>query len=179
MLPTDVVYFLNTHRIEDEEVHAQLTRHLEMVYETAGLLLKEFDTYFDEPDRIDHDLVLMGAAVHDLGKVFHPAEVTGYGNEHETLPVVMALIDAGIDPRAAYFAKLHSERAITKDLNVLLVCLADTTWNGGRDTDLELKIAEVMGGEVWHHVTRLDGICERVGRKGPKRLQYQKEGLLI
>lgn len=178
MLPTNVDKFLKTHMLADASLHAQLTRHLEMVHETAILLLKEVDKYIKD-DRIDPELVKLGAACHDLGKIFFPDEITGKGHKHEGTPVVMALIDQGLNPNGAQFAWLHALRTQSDDLNVLLVCLADTIWNGGRDTDLEMKFCTTLGGDVWTHMTRLDGICERIALGGSKRLQYQKEGTLF
>ena len=32
---------------------------------------------------VDHEAVLYGAATHDIGKVLHPNELDGPGNEHE------------------------------------------------------------------------------------------------
>lgn len=178
MLPLTVDKFLKSHMLENAALHSQLTRHLEMVHETAVLLLKDVDKYLKD-DRIDPELVKLGAACHDLGKLFFPEEIEGSGNLHEGNAVVMVLTDQGLDPKGAQFARLHALRTQSDDLNVLLVCIADTIWNGGRDTELELKFCKVLGGDVWTNMTRLDVICERIALGGSKRLQYQKEGTLF
>lgn len=184
MLPNDVAYFLNTNRIKDEQVHGQLVRHLEMVHETTGLLLKGIVSFRPFSDEAQNEM-LSGAAIHDVGKVFYPDEVTGPGNKHEGEDVFVKLVqDHGFSPLVARYCSLHSslkQTVVNGETHLTVVALADIIWNGNRDIDLELKLADLLGHPAsrWETFEKLGNVIDKVALSGRKRLQYQKEGLLF
>jgi len=61
---------------------ARLVLHLRIVHDTAFSICRGFDKRLPGLE-YDRKVVLMGAALHDIGKVLHPEELSGPGNAHE------------------------------------------------------------------------------------------------
>jgi hypothetical protein len=127
---------------------------------------------------IDSQAVLLGAALHDIGKVLHAGELTGPGRQHEQ-DGPRLLIDWGIAPQLARFAQTHGSWRTATNLHLedLLVALADTCWKGSRDPVLEQHVADQLtaatGGDPWVVFIALDDIIEAITVNVDMRLAWQ------
>ncbi len=149
-----------------------LVRHHELVVEAAIILCDrvahELDVGFDR------DAVLLGAALHDAGKLVHPEEMVGVGSLHEPAGQRL-LLDHGIPPSIARFCVTHASwGAADRTLEDLLVALADKLWKGKRVDELEQlfvqRIASGTNAAPWAVFDRVDAICELIAADGPDRL---------
>ena len=149
-----------------------LVRHHELVLEAATILCdrlaRELGVAFDRRD------VLAGAALHDAGKIVHPAEMSEAGSAHEPAGERL-LLDHGIPVRLARFCVTHAAwDQPNLALEDLLVALADKLWKGKRIDDLERLVAEAITRatrrEAWDVFSALDAICEAIATAGPARL---------
>ena len=149
-----------------------LVRHHELVAEAALVICDRLAR--DLAVVCDRDLVLVGAALHDAGKIVHPDEMTTAGHRHE--PAGQALLAArGVPASISRFCITHARwDAEQCTLEDELVALADKLWKGKRDAALEnqlvARIAASTAREPWHVFDRFDAICEAVAVDGPERL---------
>lgn len=150
----------------------RLVRHHALVAEAATELVDRLRSGLT--DAFDRDLVLLGAALHDAGKIVHPRELQAPGHDHEAAGRAL-LIERGVAPTVARFCVTHAawaDGACT--LEDLLVALADKLWKGTRDEALEARalhaIAVATGRPAWAVFATLDAICEAVAADGPARL---------
>ncbi len=157
----------------------RLVAHLTVVHDAAAEIVAGVRHRF--PTLVcDFDAVLLGAATHDMGKMQHPNELAGPGNEHEA-DGPQLLEENGIAPELARFARTHgawsSERLPLEDL---MVALADTVWKGQRLDALEAqvidRITENIGAERWEVFDKLDGLLQRVASCSDARLAWQQRG---
>ncbi|NMO22619.1 HD domain-containing protein [Pyxidicoccus fallax] len=155
-----------------------LVRHHELVLEAADLLTRrlagELKVSFAREE------VLLGAALHDAGKVLHPSEMSEPGHQHEPAGQEL-LLSRGVPPWLARICVTHAAwRRDDLKLEELLVALADTLWKGSRVPELESRvmqrIAELTGQQAWQVFDRLDAICEAVAADGPERLERSRVG---
>lgn len=156
---------------------ARLMAHLLLVHDAAYRLLDRMSSAWAEL-RLDRELVLFGAAVHDIGKIVYTRELSEEGHEHE-LAGKELLLKLGILEDMARFAATHalwSERSTTEEL---LVSLADKIWKGSRVQELEdllvARIAEATGRKRWEVFSVLDGIIEDIASDADWRLAWQKQ----
>lgn len=161
-----------------ERLHAppRLVAHLMLVHEAAVDIVAGLRDRFLKLT-FDSDVVLFGAATHDLAKTVHPQEITGSGHEHEEDGPGL-LQQHGVPPHLARFARTHAAwRSEPLPLEDLLVALADTVWKGKRIDDLEVqvtdRIAEQIEGERWEVYAQLDTLLEEVAKQGEQRLAWQ------
>jgi putative nucleotidyltransferase with HDIG domain len=173
-LPADARQILET-------LHAppRLVAHLTLVHDVAAELIRSLRNGW--PDlAVDQDAVLFGAAIHDIGKVLHPDELHGPGHDHET-DGPRLLERLGIPPERARFARTHATWNHETDLTCedLLVALADASWKGQRDEELETllasRIASLQGVEEWEAYLALDEMLERVAGLAEERLAWQRQ----
>ncbi|MFH1810551.1 MAG: HD domain-containing protein [Pseudomonadota bacterium] len=148
-----------------------LLRHLELVGEVAALLVEELRGLGVS---FDARLVELGAAIHDAGKIVHPEEMSGGGNEHEPAGERF-MLEQGVDPRLARFCLSHSRyQELEVSFEELVVALADTLWKGRRQPELELEVidqvARKLGVERWDVFPRLDACFEEIAAQGDERL---------
>ena len=153
-----------------ERVHVPwpLLFHHYIVHDVADDLCSEFQRLWPRW-RIDVHAVLIGAATHDLGKTLHPAELHQPGTKH--LATGERLLRAlGLSARLARFARTHgATRLDDLPMEDLLVALADRSWSGGRDQQLEEEFMDraidATGCAKWdaiHEVGHMiDGVQER------------------
>lgn len=147
-----------------------LVQHHAMVGQAAVAIvdgLRRFDVHFSRHD------VIIGAALHDVGKIVHPAEMHGPGHEHEAAGA--ALLAANGLARWARFAITHAEwDAPALALDDLLVALADKLWKGKRVAQLEQRVARRFATathrELWEVFSELDTLFESVAADGPRRV---------
>ena len=116
--------------LQDRDAPPRLVAHLILVHDVAAQLLDALHSQWPSLS-IDSQAVLLGAALHDIGKVLHADELTGPGQHHEQ-DGPRLLIDRGIAPQVARFAQTHGSWRTDSDLEIedLLVALADTCWKG-------------------------------------------------
>jgi len=144
-----------------------LVRHHELVLEAAVLLCDGLaDVAFDR------DAVLAGAALHDAGKVVHPAEQSAPGHQHEAAGHAL-LVAHGVPETIARFCITHAAWS-EGTLEDLLVAAADALWKGKRNTALEqalvAKLAAVTGASAWTLFDRVDTLCDAIAADGDARL---------
>ena len=149
--------------------HPWLVRHHELVVEAARELVNGLTFVFDA------QLVLVGAALHDAGKIEHPEEMSAPGKQHEAAGERL-LLAAGFGERIARVCVTHaawaSPRAQVEDR---LIALADKLWKGKRDEALEAalvkEIAALSGSSPWTVFAELDALCEAIAAGGDDRLR--------
>jgi HD domain len=156
----------------------RLVAHLALVHDAAADILNSLSaTWRDLP--IDKKAVLFGAATHDIGKVLHPAELTGPGSNHEKDGPGL-LERMGIPADRARFARTHGtwEQEAALTIDDLLVALADTCWKGKRDDELEHRlanrIADLQGIEKWEAFLAVDAIVTSNAAHAEERLAWQR-----
>jgi putative nucleotidyltransferase with HDIG domain len=149
-----------------------LVRHHELVSEAAlelcDLVRRDLGVAFDR------ELVLVGAALHDAGKIVHPDEMREPGSRHEAAGQQL-LLAHGVPASTARFCVTHASwTAPTLTIEDLLVALADKLWKGKRIDDLEQRVADLIthttGRERWSVFAGLDSICDSIAAAGPARL---------
>ncbi len=153
--------------------HPWLVRHHELVLEAAEEMVEGLRRLLRI--RFDADHVVLGAAVHDAGKIEHPSEMRAPGHEHERAGEQM-LLRSGFPAHIARVCVTHAAwsepRATLEDR---LIALADKLWKGKRDADLESAImqelADRLGQPSWAIFDAFDGLCELVADNGPERLK--------
>ncbi len=155
----------------------RLVVHLSLVHDAAFDLLDAFQARW--PDlKIDREAVLFGASTHDVGKVLHPNELSGPGNQHEQDGPGL-LQQHGVSPERSRFARTHGawKTEPTLALEDLIVALSDNCWKGCRSEALETviagRIAESLGIETWEAFMCLDEIVSQVASRGEERLAWQ------
>lgn len=152
-----------------------LVRHLTLVHGVACEMLDRLAKDFPGM-AVDREAVLFGAATHDLGKTIHLRELTGPGNRHEDDGPGL-LIQHGVTPERARFARTHGRWGDVNTLEDLIVALADSIWCGRRWMELETKLASIVanmaGIETWEAWSKLDTLCDAIARHGEARLAWQ------
>lgn len=157
---------------------ARLVAHVALVHDAAFELLQGLATQFPNL-QIDHNSVLVGASIHDLGKILHPSELSGPGHRHEEDGPAL-LERNGIPGQLARFARTHAtwdrEPVEVEDL---LVALADKVWKGQRHELLEglvvERIASTTGIDKWQVFSSLDEILTTIAETGDQRLEWQQQ----
>jgi hypothetical protein len=118
--------------------------------------------------------VLLGASLHDAGKIEHPDEMSAGGNRHEAAGNAL-LLRSGVAAPIARFCITHAAwDGADCTIDDALVALADKLWNGKRDEALEnhlvSRIASQLRRAPWDVYVQLDAICEEIAADGPERL---------
>ncbi|MFG2617078.1 HD domain-containing protein [Streptomyces sp. NPDC048507] len=154
----------------------RLAAHLRAVHDVAHRLA-DWAAAHCPALGFDREAVLFGAATHDIGKVLHPAELTGPGSAHEEAGREL-LLTHGFPPRLARFAGTHAswtDPAVT--VEDLLVSTADKIWKGKRVPDLEdlltVRLAAASGTEPWSAFLALDDALTALADRAPARLAFQ------
>lgn len=154
----------------------RLAAHLRAVHDVAWQLTDELSRRWPEL-RFDRPTVLFGAAIHDIGKVVHPAELSGPGSAHERAGFEL-LRAHGVPANEARFAWTHaawtSAGITTEDL---LVSVADKIWKGKRVPDLETlvvnRLTTAAGLDRWQAFIALDDIVGKIAEDADVRLAFQ------
>lgn len=149
----------------------RLVRHAELVSEAAEHLLALF-TRHTIP--VDPAWVRAGAALHDVGKLEHPAELDRPGANHEPAGEAL-LLRQGIAPHIARCCRSHAQwSTLDCTLEELLVALADKLWKGVRVPALEQRViqtaATLTRRDLWTLFVPLDTGFESIADAGPSRL---------
>jgi hypothetical protein len=90
------------------------------------------------------ETVLLGTALHDIGKTLHPDELVRPGRRHE-LAGEQLLLRLGAAAEVARFARTHGLPADGLPLEDLVVQLADGIWRGSRNERLEAVVIDCLG----------------------------------
>ena len=120
-------------------------------------------------DRVE---VVVGAALHDVGKTLHPNEMHGGGSQHERAGHRL-LREHHVPERVARHAWMHAAWRDQEALEPLLVALADKLWKGKRVPELEERVIDrlaVAAPDRWAAWTALDTLFETVAARGDERL---------
>lgn len=149
----------------------RLQAHAELVGEAAVALLALCAAHGLQPNA---GWVLAGAALHDAGKIVHPAELAAPGAEHEPAGEAL-LLRHGVAPHIARCCRSHAQWAqLECSLEELLVALADKLWKGVRVAALESRVIEavaaVLARPVWDLFIALDTGFETIAAAGSERL---------
>lgn len=156
--------------LETVDAPPRLAAHLRLVHDVAVELVEWFE---QRGVVVDREAVLFGAATHDIGKVLHPAELSGPGSQHEPAGYEL-LVEHGFPERLARFARTHAswtEQGI--EFEDLVVSLADKVWKAKRVQDLENLIVERLPGEAWEAFMALDDVLDRIAATADTRLAFQ------
>ena len=117
----------------------RLLRHLELVGEASDELtaaLAGMGIVFDVK------LVELGVAVHDAGKIEHPAELDGPGSHHEPAGERLLLANH-VQPEVARCCVSHAAWHLPGvSFEERLVALSDKLWKGKREQALELSVID-------------------------------------
>jgi putative nucleotidyltransferase with HDIG domain len=152
---------------------SRLVQHHRLVAEAALELVKQLQDTFPE-FAFNHQLVLIGSALHDVGKIQHQNEIKESGNQHENDGEKL-LLSLDVLPELAKFCRTHAQwqfvDATTEDL---LVALADNLWKGVRKKELEAKVIEAIakqtGKDFWDIFIEADSLFETIADRGQERL---------
>lgn len=154
----------------------RLIRHGEIVSEIAEQLSRVMSCH-----GIEHDgtLVMVGAALHDAGKVVHPEELEQPGRQHETAGERL-LLERGVSPTLARCCRTHgSWDAEGVSFEEMMIALADHIWKGSRSERLELfvvdEVARRLGIERWDAFLIVDPEIETIADSGAARLAQARE----
>ena len=171
-LPFEIVHLLD--RLGSPP---RLTAHLTLVHDVACMLTLKIDEIWPKLD-YNREMVHLGAAIHDIGKILHPTELSGPGHLHEVAGE-MILNAQGFPHRLAHIACSHGQWANESDIGMedLFVALADTWWRGKRDEALETavtqQIIQQIHDEQWQVFSHLDTIAADIAEKADARLAWQ------
>jgi hypothetical protein len=149
----------------------RLIRHVCLVGEAADLLIEKLSKMGIS---FDASFVRLSVLFHDAGKIVHPKELVGKGNQHE-LDGEILLIRNGIDPRLARCCKSHGQwKMMECSLEELLVAASDKLWKGKREADLEKEIIErlskLVNQDYWELFIEMDSYFEMIAANGEERL---------
>jgi putative nucleotidyltransferase with HDIG domain len=159
------------------EAPPRLVAHLTLVHDVADKLTVALKQRFPTLE-YDRAAVLMGAAIHDIGKVKYRDELTGGGSEHEVVGPEM-LKELGFDEKIARFAWTHGgeKREPNPTLEDLLVQQADTIWKGKRNQRFETKVIKMICQRTsqaeWEVFAALDDILVDLAVDADERLAWQ------
>ncbi len=153
----------------------RLLTHVKLVGEAADMLINKFE---DMDLAFDANLIRLGAAIHDAGKILHPNELDGPGSLHEPAGKKM-LLAHGVQEIVAQCCVSHAQwQGEGLRLEELAVATADKLWKGKREVELELKlilaIAQQKQVEHWDIFTSLDDTFESIAAGGSERLERSR-----
>jgi len=154
-----------------------LLLHLQLVGEAARRLVT---AYGELGIDFNANLIELGAALHDAGKIEFPQELSGPGSRHELAGEAL-LLGHGVPPEVARCCVSHAQwQGEGVSFEERSVALADRLWKGQRDSALELCIideaASRLGVGRWDVFARLDSVFEEIADEGAARLERSREG---
>ena len=149
----------------------RLIRHAKLVSEVANELSSRLMQLSLD---LDKTFVLVGAVLHDAGKIKYPEELDQPGNQHGEAGYQL-LIDNGIAPQLARCCQSHARwKSMESTFEELLIALSDTLWKGKRERDLEMQIidetARQLGKTRWDVFFMLDSFFEHIANQAENRL---------
>jgi hypothetical protein len=153
----------------------RLLLHLRLVGEAADRLIEE---YAGLGLQFDAQLIRLGVAVHDAGKIHFPAELDGPGSMHEPAGELL-LLSHGVQADVARCCVTHARwQGQDVSLEERSVALADKLWKGKREASLELAVIDGVAARLhrdrWDVFARLDEAFEQIASDGPTRLERSR-----
>ncbi len=149
----------------------RLLTHLQLVGEAADDLIVAL---VKAGMAFDADLVRLGVAVHDCGKILHPEELNAPGSLHETDGEQLMLKNAVQPPVARCCVSHAAWRDESVSFEERVVALADRLWKGKREIDLETlvinQVAKQTHADWWDVFAGLDLAFESIAAQGEERL---------
>ncbi len=173
-LPSDVADLLSRLKAPP-----RLIAHLTLVHDVSCRLTARLDAAWPTL-RYDRIAVRMGAAIHDIGKIVHPEELTQPGHAHELAGEALLRVH-GFADTIARFARTHEQWADDPSPHPedLLVGLADTWWRGKRDDRLEAAVCQWIAQQTqtaqWEVFATLDDIATDISADADNRLAWQQQ----
>ncbi|MER6124606.1 HD domain-containing protein [Streptomyces sp. NPDC001795] len=154
----------------------RLAAHLRAVHDVAYRVV-DWMAQRHPALHFDREAVLFGAAIHDIGKTVHVAELTGPGSAHEEAGRRL-LLARGISAELARFAGTHAAwTGPDIEIEDLLVSTADKIWKNKRVPDLEnlvvTRLAEASGRAAWEEFLAFDDLLGSIGEGADRRLAFQ------
>ena len=153
-----------------------LIQHNRLVAEAAAQLVNGLPQNLSR--YVNGKNIVIGAALHDAGKILYPDEMTGPGSRHEQAGSGL-LLRNGVEPELARFCATHSDwkqSGLTTD--DLFVALADTLWKGKRIHELEelaiRRLAELANTGIWDIFVELDTLFQAVAEQADGRLEQSR-----
>jgi hypothetical protein len=148
-----------------------LITHVTLVSEAAVELLQYMET-LKLP--VDRNLVLIGVALHDVGKIEFQEEMYAAGSRHEQAGQ-QKLLALGVDPAIAHCCVSHGQwMQMPCGLEELLIALSDKLWKGKRVKALEdmviQRIVDILQKDFWDIFPDLDACFEQIAAQGDQRL---------
>src|SRR3954463_14151837 len=110
-----------------------LVHHAEIVSEVAEQIIECLALPADSINTSD---VLIGAVLHDVGKIEHPRELSESGHKHEVAGCDL-LVAHEFPAQIADMCITHAQWEKATSLEALVVALADNLWKGKRVAELE------------------------------------------
>lgn len=153
----------------------RLICHVQLVGEAADALIKAYRAL---GLACDVQWIELGAAIHDAGKILHPAELDGPGAQHE--PAGMALmLEHGVQPHVARCCVSHAAwQDEANSFEERSVALADKLWKGKREAPLELLVidhaAALLQADRWDVFAQLDSVFEDIAAGASDRLERSR-----
>ena len=172
-LPKNVVELL-----DQLDAPKRLNKHLQIVYSTAADILKRI--HHEWPDlNINQELVLFGAATHDIGKTKIKSELFESGKRHELVGRDI-LKELGYSDQWSRFALTHGNwKDDQLTMEDLLVVVADKIWKGKRVEDLEERLGQLMAEDLamdyWEIYQTLDALLSEITLGADQRINWQGE----
>lgn len=153
----------------------RLLAHVRLVGEAADSIIR---AYTNLGLKFDAKLIVLGVAIHDVGKILHPQELFEPGSFHESAGKAL-LLSKGVQREVADCCVTHADwKGADVTLEERTVALADKLWKGKRVEELELSIidgvASRLGCDRWEIFTQLDSVFEEIASDGPKRLHQSQ-----
>lgn len=153
----------------------RLLTHLRLVVEAAQHLVRGYER-LQIP--FDAEAILLGAALHDAGKVLFPEELDRSGSRHEEAGESL-LLQHGVPARVARCCVTHAAWRLPQvSFEERSVALADKLWKGRRESELELLVvdeaAAKRGADRWQLFAPLDTLFEEIAAEGPSRLERSR-----
>jgi len=150
----------------------RLIVHLQLVGEAADLLMQAYARFGID---FDAQLIELGAAIHDAGKILHPAELDEPGAEHEASGEAL-LLAHGVQPDVARCCVSHAAwQGADVSFEERSVALADKLWKGKREPALELRVVDDvafrLGVGRWDVFAELDAVFEDIAAGASPRLE--------
>ena len=156
----------------------RLKRHLSIVHATAFEILEQLKVEWPTLE-MNQELILFGAATHDIGKTEITDELFKSGKRHE-LAGMTILLNHGFTKEQSRFALTHGT---WQDENLkiedLLVALSDKIWKGSRIDDLEKlvgqKLSYFLNCDYWDVYGKLDSILSQIALGADEKLNWQEQ----
>jgi hypothetical protein len=150
----------------------RLLMHLQLVVEASEQLVLGYQKIGIPFDR---DRIVLGAALHDIGKIFFQEELDGPGTRHEEAGEALLLKHAVQPPVARYCVTHAAWHLAGVSFEKRSVALADKLWKGKREAELELLVIDEaalkLGKDRWQLFAPLDSLFEGIASDGPSRLR--------